>query len=33
MADMSSVVIVGSTSTLNVADRMVTPRGYKWQPP
>jgi cobalt-precorrin 5A hydrolase/precorrin-3B C17-methyltransferase len=31
MADMRSVVIVGSTSTLNVADRMVTPRGYRWQ--
>ncbi len=31
--DMRSVVIVGSGSTLNVADRMVTPRGYKWQPP
>ena len=30
--DMRSVVIVGSASTLNVADRMVTPRGYKWQP-
>jgi precorrin-3B methylase len=29
---MRSVVIVGSTSTLNVAARMVTPRGYKWQP-
>jgi cobalt-precorrin 5A hydrolase/precorrin-3B C17-methyltransferase len=31
--DMRSVVIVGSTSTLNVADRMVTPRGYRWQLP
>jgi cobalt-precorrin 5A hydrolase / precorrin-3B C17-methyltransferase len=31
--DMQTVVIVGSTSTLNAADRMVTPRGYKWQPP
>jgi cobalt-precorrin 5A hydrolase/precorrin-3B C17-methyltransferase len=30
--DMHTVVIVGSTSTLNVADRMVTPRGYRWQP-
>jgi cobalt-precorrin 5A hydrolase/precorrin-3B C17-methyltransferase len=30
--DMRSVVIVGSASTLNVADRMVTPRGYRWQP-
>jgi cobalt-precorrin 5A hydrolase / precorrin-3B C17-methyltransferase len=29
--DMRSVVIVGSTSTLNVAGRMVTPRGYRWQ--
>jgi cobalt-precorrin 5A hydrolase/precorrin-3B C17-methyltransferase len=31
-ADMRSVVIVGSASTLNVAGRMVTPRGYRWQP-
>jgi len=30
--DMHSVVIVGSTSTLNVARRMITPRGYRWQP-
>ncbi len=30
--DMRSVVIVGSTSTFNVAGRMVTPRGYRWQP-
>jgi cobalt-precorrin 5A hydrolase/precorrin-3B C17-methyltransferase len=29
--DMSTVVIVGSTSTVTVADRMVTPRGYRWQ--
>jgi cobalt-precorrin 5A hydrolase / precorrin-3B C17-methyltransferase len=29
--DMHTVVIVGSTSTLIVADRMVTPRGYRWQ--
>jgi cobalt-precorrin 5A hydrolase / precorrin-3B C17-methyltransferase len=29
--DMRSVVIVGSTSTLNVSGRMVTPRGYRWQ--
>jgi len=29
--DMLSVVIVGSTSTLNVACRMITPRGYRWQ--
>jgi cobalt-precorrin 5A hydrolase/precorrin-3B C17-methyltransferase len=31
--DMRSVVVVGSTNTRNVAGRMVTPRGYKWQPP
>jgi cobalt-precorrin 5A hydrolase / precorrin-3B C17-methyltransferase len=30
--DMRGVVIVGSASTLNVADRIVTPRGYRWQP-
>ena len=30
-ADMNTVVIVGATSTLTVADRMVTPRGYRWQ--
>jgi cobalt-precorrin 5A hydrolase/precorrin-3B C17-methyltransferase len=30
--DMRSVVIVGSTSTLTVARRMITPRGYRWQP-
>jgi cobalt-precorrin 5A hydrolase / precorrin-3B C17-methyltransferase len=29
--DMRSVVIVGSTNTRSVADRMVTPRGYLWQ--
>jgi cobalt-precorrin 5A hydrolase/precorrin-3B C17-methyltransferase len=29
--DMRSVVIVGSTSTLNASGRMVTPRGYQWQ--
>jgi len=29
--DMHTVVIVGSTSTRTVADRMVTPRGYGWQ--
>ena len=29
--DMRTVVIVGSTSTVSVADRMVTPRGYRWQ--
>jgi len=28
---MNTVVIVGATSTLTVADRMVTPRGYRWQ--
>ncbi len=32
MVDMRTVVIVGAASTLNAADRMVTPRGYKWQP-
>jgi cobalt-precorrin 5A hydrolase/precorrin-3B C17-methyltransferase len=31
-ADMRSVVIVGSPATRMVAGRMVTPRGYKWQP-
>jgi cobalt-precorrin 5A hydrolase/precorrin-3B C17-methyltransferase len=31
VADMSSVVIVGSASTQIVAGRMVTPRGYRWQ--
>jgi cobalt-precorrin 5A hydrolase/precorrin-3B C17-methyltransferase len=31
IADMSSVVIVGSASTQIVAGRMVTPRGYRWQ--
>ena len=30
--NMRTVVIVGSASTLIVADRMVTPRGYRWQP-
>ena len=30
--DMRTVVIVGFRSTLIVADRMVTPRGYRWQP-
>jgi cobalt-precorrin 5A hydrolase/precorrin-3B C17-methyltransferase len=28
--DMRCIVIVGSTSTRNIAGRMVTPRGYKW---
>jgi cobalt-precorrin 5A hydrolase/precorrin-3B C17-methyltransferase len=32
MVDMHTVVIVGAASTLNAADRMVTPRGYRWQP-
>jgi cobalt-precorrin 5A hydrolase/precorrin-3B C17-methyltransferase len=31
VADMRSVVIVGSASTRIIAGRMVTPRGYKWQ--
>jgi len=31
VADMSSVVIVGSASTQIIAGRMVTPRGYRWQ--
>ena len=31
VADMASVVIVGSASTQIIAGRMVTPRGYKWQ--
>jgi cobalt-precorrin 5A hydrolase/precorrin-3B C17-methyltransferase len=31
VADMSSVVIVGSASTRIIAGRMVTPRGYRWQ--
>ena len=33
LADMRSVVIVGSASTQTIAGRMVTPRGYKWQRP
>ncbi|MBO0814995.1 MAG: precorrin-3B C(17)-methyltransferase [Actinobacteria bacterium] len=33
LADMRSVVIVGSASTQIIAGRMVTPRGYKWQRP
>ena len=33
VADMSSVVIVGSASTRIIAGRMVTPRGYTWQRP
>ena len=31
LADMRSVVIVGSASTQIIAGRMVTPRGYKWR--
>src|SRR6266566_4825671 len=31
VADMTSVVIVGSASTRIIAGRMVTPRGYRWQ--
>jgi len=31
VADMRSVVIVGSASTQIIAGRMVTPRGYRWQ--
>jgi cobalt-precorrin 5A hydrolase/precorrin-3B C17-methyltransferase len=31
IADMTSVVIVGSASTKIIAGRMVTPRGYRWQ--
>jgi cobalt-precorrin 5A hydrolase/precorrin-3B C17-methyltransferase len=30
--DMHSVVIVGSSQTRIVAGRMLTPRGYRWQP-
>jgi cobalt-precorrin 5A hydrolase/precorrin-3B C17-methyltransferase len=30
--DMRSLVIVGSSRTRVVAGRMVTPRGYRWQP-
>jgi cobalt-precorrin 5A hydrolase/precorrin-3B C17-methyltransferase len=31
-ADMLSLVIVGASTTQAVAGRMVTPRGYTWQP-
>lgn len=31
-ADMRSIVLVGSSATRVVAGRMVTPRGYPWQP-
>ncbi|MET8694926.1 precorrin-3B C(17)-methyltransferase [Streptomyces bauhiniae] len=30
--DMMTVVTVGNTATRNIAGRMVTPRGYRWQP-
>lgn len=30
--DMLSIVIVGATSTRVASGRMITPRGYKWQP-
>jgi cobalt-precorrin 5A hydrolase/precorrin-3B C17-methyltransferase len=30
--DMFSIVIVGASTTRVTAGRMVTPRGYKWQP-
>jgi cobalt-precorrin 5A hydrolase/precorrin-3B C17-methyltransferase len=30
--DMMTVVTVGNTATRRVAGRMVTPRGYRWQP-
>ncbi|MFE2044509.1 precorrin-3B C(17)-methyltransferase [Streptomyces sp. NPDC059477] len=29
--DMMTVVVVGNTATREVAGRMVTPRGYRWQ--
>ena len=29
--DMMTVVIVGNTATRQIAGRMVTPRGYRWQ--
>ncbi len=32
IVDMLSIVIVGASTTRNVAGRMVTPRGYPWQP-
>jgi cobalt-precorrin 5A hydrolase / precorrin-3B C17-methyltransferase len=31
VVDMMTVVTVGNTATRTVADRMVTPRGYRWQ--
>ena len=30
--DMYCIVIVGSSQTKIVGGRMVTPRGYRWQP-
>jgi cobalt-precorrin 5A hydrolase/precorrin-3B C17-methyltransferase len=30
--DMRSLVVVGSSTTQLIAGRMVTPRGYRWQP-
>jgi cobalt-precorrin 5A hydrolase/precorrin-3B C17-methyltransferase len=29
--DMMTVVTVGNTATRDIAGRMVTPRGYRWQ--
>ncbi|MFC1435077.1 precorrin-3B C(17)-methyltransferase [Streptacidiphilus sp. N1-3] len=29
--DMTTVVVVGNTATREIAGRMVTPRGYRWQ--
>ncbi|WP_063770607.1 precorrin-3B C(17)-methyltransferase, partial [Streptacidiphilus carbonis] len=29
--DMTTVVVVGNTASRTVANRMVTPRGYRWQ--
>jgi cobalt-precorrin 5A hydrolase/precorrin-3B C17-methyltransferase len=31
--DMMTVVTVGNTATRDIAGRMVTPRGYRWQAP
>ncbi|WP_327357044.1 precorrin-3B C(17)-methyltransferase [Streptomyces sp. NBC_01304] len=31
IVDMMTVVTVGNTATRNIAGRMVTPRGYRWQ--
>jgi cobalt-precorrin 5A hydrolase/precorrin-3B C17-methyltransferase len=30
--DMLSIVVIGASTTRTVAGRMVTPRGYSWQP-